>query len=199
MTRAVDNSSVLPSKLSPVDRWSAVMLLAMLGQPSDLVRFESLGNDSQLGTRRFQAIGAFGNPRLVNLLLDGIHNDDSTIAVAAGEAFTKITGAEIDSDTIVEIPPLKTDEQSDESNVAIPDEAILPDANLARSYWEEVRESFLQGNRWCHGFEISERTSDEILRRLDLMSRWETCLRENYYGLRQVSPIDLMRFPQIGL
>jgi len=74
------------------------MLLAALGTSTDLEGFRALGANPDLGPRRFAALASFGHPGVIECVLAGIESGDPLTAVAAGEAFTRLTGAGIESD-----------------------------------------------------------------------------------------------------
>src|SRR5262249_2942322 len=83
----------------------ALHLLAILGNPSDLARILPAGLAAELGPRRFQILGSFGHPGLMEVILAGIASADLRTAVAAGAAFTKVTGVAIESERRALLPP----------------------------------------------------------------------------------------------
>jgi pSer/pThr/pTyr-binding forkhead associated (FHA) protein len=169
------------------ETWDAILLLAILGQPSHVNAIATVTKFVELGPRRFRVLGAYGHPAVVPPLLDGM-DGDPLAAVAAASAFSKIMGTEVESTGIVEIP--SGDDPSDSEEVRV------PDAKRARQHWNEVKSAFTKGTRWCRGFDLSQGASEEILERLDMESRWEACLRGRYEGTWKGSLIDLERFPQ---
>jgi uncharacterized protein (TIGR02270 family) len=173
----------------------ALLLLGVLGQADDLQRIQSLGKPTELGAKRFQILGAYGHPRVVEELIAGINSPDVRAAVAAGAAFAKITGCDIESDQRVQLPP-EDGHDPDEFEKEFLDEAKLPDAQRARAHWLKVQGQFAKGTRWCRGFDLSQGTKPEILDQLDMESRWEACLRGKFEGTWRGNPIDLERFPQ---
>jgi hypothetical protein len=177
------------------EHWEAILLLAILGDSSDLRSIRDAGKASELGPRRFKAFGAFGHPGVIELLLEGIEDEDPLVAVAAGTAFSKITGADIESDNRVQVLPEDASEP-DEFEREFLEEVTLPRPALAKAQWEKVKDNFSQGTRWCRGFDLSHGCSGEVLSQLDMESRWEACLRGNYEGTWHGSLIDLEIFPQ---
>lgn len=190
----LDHCRKLSFDRSPED-WDAILLLAILGQPSDLERILAIARAAELGPIRFQALATFGHPDVVELLLEGMGSEDAATAAAAGEAFTKITGFDVESDERVTVPP-EDGSEPDEFEQEFLDEVNLPDPEAARAHWEKVKEDFSQGTRWRRGLNLSEGTTDEILPQLDLESRWETCLRGRFEGTWQESLVSLEVFPQ---
>jgi uncharacterized protein (TIGR02270 family) len=177
------------------EQGDAILLLAILGKPSDLERILAAGKSCELGPQRFRALGAFGHPAVTGALLEGIESDDPHTAVAAGNAFTKITGVDIDSDNRVQLPP-EDSHEPDEFEREFLDEVILPSAELARAHWKKLQASFSKGTRWCRGFDLSRGAVNDVLAQLDLESRWEACLRGKFEGTWRGSLIDLEAFPQ---
>jgi uncharacterized protein (TIGR02270 family) len=173
----------------------AIYLLAILGKPTDLQQIVAAAKAGELGPRRFQALGAFGHPAVIGTLLEEIESDDPHVAVAAGTAFTKITGADINSHKRVQLPPGDSHEP-DEFEREFLNEVILPSAELARAHWKKLQAAFSKGTRWCRGFDLSRGATNGILAQLDLESRWETCLRGKFEGTWHGSLIDLEAFPQ---
>ncbi len=170
-------------------------LLAILGQPSELDRIVTVGRAIELGPTRFTALAAFGHPAVIEEILSGIENNDPAVAVAAGLAFAKMTGADIDSDDTASLAEEESD--AEPSGQDFPEGSSLPDPKLAREHWNQVHGQFAQGTRWCRGFDLSREVTAQIVDQLDLESRWETCLRASYQGIWQMSPIDLERCPAL--
>ena len=80
------------------DNWDALLLFAILGKPQDLQRIQTLSKLAMLGTMRFQLLAAYGHPEVVEILLKTMRGPNPEDAVAAGLAFTKITGIELESE-----------------------------------------------------------------------------------------------------
>ncbi|HXC36697.1 MAG TPA: hypothetical protein VNV43_12530 [Candidatus Acidoferrales bacterium] len=173
----------------------ALMLLAILGKPNDLQCIQDLGRVTMLGPKRFQILGAFGHPGVIDGLIRELGNSDLRSAVAAGAAFTKITGCDVESDKRVQLPP-EDGHEPDEFEKEFLDEAKLSDAQRALAHWQKVKDSFAKGTRWCRGFDLSQLAKPEVLNQLDMESRWGACLRGKFEGTWQGNPMDLERFPQ---
>ena len=175
------------------ETFDAVMLLAVLGDSSHLQSILTLEKFTELGPRRFEALGSYGHPQVVPLLLKNLEATDPLDAAAAGRAFVKITGADIDSNVVAAVRGVDSDGTPPEEDR--PEEVLLPDPALARAHWDANKARYQKGVRWCRGFEVSEGASDDMLDQLDLESRWEACLRGKFHGTWRGSLIDLERFP----
>jgi len=175
-----------------IEDWDALWLLAVLGQPSDLERILTIGRTQALGSKRFQIYASYGHPRVVKDLLLGIGGEDPNAAVAAGIAFNKITGADVDSQERIQLPP-EDGSEPDEFEREFLEEAFLPSLELAESHWLEVKKDFAEGVRWRRGINLSHGTSPEMLAQVDMEGRWEACLRGKYERTWQGTPQDLLR------
>jgi hypothetical protein len=179
---------------APADR-DALLLLAILGEAEQVSRILEVGRLAKLGALRFQVLGAFGHPDVVEVLLNGIESNDPRTALGAATAFTKITGADIASDRRVQLPP-EDGHEPDEFEKEFLDEVFLPSPELARAYWQKVEPRFRKGTRWCRGRDLSDGACREQWNQVDLDSRWEAHLRAKLEGRWTGGPADLERFPQ---
>ncbi len=125
----LDHCRRLGARPSP-EHWDAMLLLAVLGKPQDLRTILAIGQAAELGPRRFQVLGVYGHPAAVEMLLAAMGSDDPAAAVAAAGAFTKITGANVDSDRRVPLPP-DDGSQSDATPPEPRTDAALPDVKHA--------------------------------------------------------------------
>lgn len=160
------------------ENWDVLLLLAILAAPSNLRAILAIGRERELGPRRFGVLGTFGHPDVVRDLLIGMQSKDAETAVAAGIAFTKLTGFEFDSPLDNQPPPADG-------------EAPRADASAAQEHWRQVESRFSQAARWCRGFDVGGSVSSNVLAQLDLESRFEVFLRASHRGQWQGSPIDL--------
>lgn len=173
----------------------ALLLLAILGGAEQVTRILDVGRAAELGTLRFRILGAFGHPHVVDLLLNGMESKDPRIAISAGAAFTKITGAYIASERRVLLPP-EDGHEPDDFEKEFLDEVFLPSPELARAHWQKVEPQFRKGTRWCRGLDLSTGSSREAWNHLNMESRWEAHLRGRFEGRWPGGPADLERFPQ---
>jgi uncharacterized protein (TIGR02270 family) len=177
------------------DFFDALHMLAVLGGPDDLPRMTAVGGAAELGPERFQLLAAYGDPALMNLILEGIADSDPGTAAAAGAAFTKMTGFHIDSDDRTTLPPSDGIEP-DEFDKEFLDEVMLPSVEKAQEHWESERASLSGAARLCKGFDLGAGLNREQFAALDMESRWEVCLRGRYSGAWDGSPLSLEIFPQ---
>jgi len=176
------------------DQADALELLAILGGSEDLPAFAVIGRQATLGPSRFRLLGCFGHPGLMELVMAGICDPDPATAVAAGAAFTKMTGAEIESGTVATLPSNGAP-APDEFEMEFLDEVKLPSPALAQRHWDKVKGHLAQASRICRGVDVGGRLDPEGFALLDMESRWEACLRARFYGVWSGSPVRLERFP----
>jgi uncharacterized protein (TIGR02270 family) len=175
----------------PAPPWTAVYLTAVLGKSGECGHLMQL--PVEMGPPRYRALGALGHPNVVPQILTAMESKDPVTAVAAGAAFAKITGHEVESaGTALVKPPGGA--EPDEFEREFLDEVKLPSAERARAYWEQVKGSFAKGTRWCRGLDLSQGASEEHLARLDLESRFEACLRGRYDRTWHGTSANLERF-----
>ena len=176
------------------DHLDALELLAVLAGPEDLPRVAALGRATPLGPARFRLLGCFGHPATIETVLAGLGDPDPATAAAAGAAFTKLTGAEIASQTRAKIP--LGGPEPDAFEMEFLDEVTLPSPELAHRVWDKVKERLALAPRICRGFDLGRGLSREALAVLDMESRWETCLRARFRGEWTGSLLTLERLPQ---
>jgi uncharacterized protein (TIGR02270 family) len=177
------------------DNLYGLELLAILGGPEDVQRMTTIAKVKELGPGRFRLLGSFGHPGLMELLLAELGNADPEIATAAGAAFSKITGQDIDSKDRAELPPEGV-EKPDDFESEFQEEITLPSPELARSHWEKVKPRFARATRVCRGFDLSRGPAPDALANLDMESRWEFFLRSRFSRAWSGSPAALEHFPQ---
>ncbi len=168
----------------------AYLLYGVLASPEDLARIRCIGEAAALGPVRFEALGCYGHPAIVDLLLTGMKSDDPKTAAAAGIAFTKITGHDVRSGR--KAPAAQVEDAFEGEFV---EEVALPDADRARSWWAANANQWAGATRVCRGFALPQAVPLETIRQLDMESRRETLLRMRYFGSFQGGPTDLERFP----
>jgi uncharacterized protein (TIGR02270 family) len=177
------------------DNFDALELLAILGGPEDLPHLAVIARASELGPRRFHLVGCYGHPALMDVVMAGIRDANPATAVAAGAAFTKMTGAEIDSTTVVSLPP-NGSAPPDEFEMEFLDQATLPSPTLAERHWNQLKARLARASRMCRGFDVGGPLDPVEFAALDMESRWEASLRARFGGVWSGSPLRLERFPQ---
>jgi uncharacterized protein (TIGR02270 family) len=179
------------------ENWDALWLLAVLGQPQDLRRVLTIGRTTELGSRRFEVYASFGHPGVIDDLLMNMESKAPNDSVSAGVAFRKITGIDVDSDERVALPP-EDGREPDDFDKEFLDEALLPNAQLARKEWQKVANDFAQGTRWRRGSNVTHQIAPDVLASLDMESQWELRLRDRFDGRWTGTMIDLaaLRVPK---
>ena len=142
-------------------QWARECVRALAGQPATM-------------RQAIQAAGAFGDPAVIAWLLD--HMTDPLHARVAGEAFSMITGADLD------YLGLKRDAPEEKPAEAAPEDENLPWPNLEAliKWWDGKRDRFARGQRYLTGQPVSTKCAIEVL-------------RNGYQRQRQAATIELAR------
>src|SRR5439155_14453948 len=80
-------------------------LLAIVGGPEDRARIEALVQCEDLGPERLTLAGTYGSPALVEPLLVALSSEDPELAAAAARAYTKLTGADVNTTEMATVAP----------------------------------------------------------------------------------------------
>lgn len=147
------------------------------------------------GPDRFRVISSFAHPYFIDLLIQEMTNPDPAAAVAAGAAFFKMIGRDVESNTRVKVSP-DGKPPGDEFEAEFQDEVFLPDPELARKHWQELAPTLARSPRICRGMDVSQPLSRDQFAALDMESRWEYCLRMRLFSGWQGTPLVLERYPQ---
>jgi uncharacterized protein (TIGR02270 family) len=172
----------------------AYYLLAVLGTAEDRPILQQLVSSVALGPERHRLLGAYGSTELMEHVLAGLDDPDPATAAAAGAAFTKLTGIDVESERRAQVVP--PGEEPDEFEAEFLEEVTLPDPELARHVWAEHQPCLANAGRLCRGLDVGRSLSGEAFDSLDMESRWELHLRSRYYGGWKGSPLELETFPQ---
>ena len=164
-----------PSK----DHSEELRLLAVLGTRQDEKRVRYVATDASLGPLRFEVAGLYGAPGFVPLLLEAMRGDDPRVAIAAGEAFGRMTGVNVESNERVTLPP-EDGSSPDEFDAEFRDEGLLPDAPKAQAHWSRVEESLGSIDRICGGHDASRMLDASSFEILDLETQWWQALRHQF-------------------
>lgn len=136
-------------------------LAALGGKNAVAILLADQGTDAVAQLHR---AGRMGHPALVEQVLEAMHAADPLVAAAAGDAFVRITGQEIERRrTSV---PVAAD--ADDFQHEFAGDVWLPDPRSALRVWERDGAHWRSGQRWCRGFEISTRLSDAARQDIDL-------------------------------
>ena len=156
----------------------ALHWLAVLGGPEDVPLLQKAALDMSDGAARCALLARFGHPSALNALLLWMSDSDPALAVAAGEAFTRITGAEIRG----ERKALPVEKDADEFTREMAHEVWFPDVPKARTLMERHGAEWAAGTRWCNGVRLDGEVSREQLSQLDLEARWDVAARAALAG-----------------
>ncbi len=175
------------------DQLDSLRVLAILGAPEDFPLIAAYGQTTALGPDRFSVLGSYGHPGLVQIILDALSDKDPLTAVAAGHALTTITGADIRSQTVAEVPLESGQDSSDEVGAEFTAPVVLPDVQKAVTHWQQVGPQFARATRVCAGFDFSAGCPPQALAVATLESRWEAALRESFWGRWSGRAVQLER------
>ena len=110
------------------------------------------------------AAGMIGDPRFVSWLIEQM--DSVTLAPAAGEAFSRITGADLAYDDLDGEPP-EVQEPDEEPAAEAPKDAdegyLWPDVDRVAEWWAERERDFRKGHRYLLGQPITAEWLKEVL------------------------------------
>jgi len=173
----------------------ALTTFAAVARPEDYQVVEGVATNPAAGPDRFSVIGSFAHPYFIDLLIHEMSNPDPAAAVAAGAAFFKMTGRDVESDKRVKVAP-DGKPPADDFEAEFMDEVFLPDPELARKHWQELAPRLANSPRICRGMDVSQPLAREQFALLDMESRWEYCLRMRLFGGWQGTPLVLERYPQ---
>lgn len=146
----------------------AAFLAPRLMQPARAVAWiRELASSPEATRPALRAAAALGDPALVPLLLERMN--DKVHARLAGEAFSALTGADLDALDLDATAPEESgaDENPDDPNVAVhPDEELpWPAPNKVEEWWVANAARFTPGRRYVLGDAVS---LPALLRALEL-------------------------------
>jgi uncharacterized protein (TIGR02270 family) len=170
-------------------------MFAAAAPPEDYQLVAAVASNPAAGADRFRVVGSFAHPYFIDLLIKEMENADPAAAVAAGAAFTKMTGRDVESDKRTKVSP-DGKPPADDFEAEFQDEVFLPDPDVARKYWQELAPTLARSPRICRGMDVSQPLSREQFAALDMESRSEYCLRMRLFSGWQGTPLVLERYPQ---
>lgn len=125
-----------------------------------------------------------GHPDAIEALLALMAEPDPAAAAAAGTAFTRLTGLDVEGER--RTLPVNADADDFEREFA-PD-VWLPDAARAQQLWNRHHAQWRGGRRWCRGHEVSATLSTAAQASIDLAARWDFGMRAALAGARLMAP-----------
>lgn len=177
------------------DNLDAMRLLAILGEPADVSALARIAATTDVGPKRFELVAAYGNPALAPILIEGMMSDNKRDAVAAADAYVRLTGADLGPGEPVTLPP-EDGSEPDEFEKEFLDEGTLPDPAKARAHWDRVGPQLSGLTRVAHGRDISTSIPADAYSWLDMQSRYEWWMRARFRGTWPGTPMQLEVFPQ---
>ncbi|MCP4324578.1 MAG: TIGR02270 family protein [Psychromonas sp.] len=133
-------------KLLPID--NSRMLISEFASQPEMLR------------KVIQASGVIGDPHTVPWLIEKMNNFDT--AKVAGEAFTLITGIDLDRYELSIEPPAEIDvvpnDDSTDNSVELDDDENLPFPNVSKisHTWLRYRDRYKAGSRYIMGIEVNQ-------------------------------------------
>src|SRR5207247_9427685 len=111
-----------------------------------------------------------GHPTLRTSVLAALVDPDPASAAAAGAAFTKMTGQNIDSEKNAKLPP-ENGSVPDEFEAEFQEEVTLPDPEVAHRNWKLVKPVFQQASSIRRGLDRGGAPKATLYSALDMVSR----------------------------
>ena len=178
-----------------LENFDALMMLAILGKPEDARLLSAAARAPSLGPKRFALLGTFGSAEAVEALLREMRNPNPAVASAAGEAFTMVTGKDVETDRRAPVPP-EPGAPVDDFEKEFPQEVALPDVKAAQAHWDQVKGNFAPTARYAAGKPIAGVSPAALPAEMSMQSRWEACLRARFEGQWSGGLADVMALPQ---
>jgi uncharacterized protein (TIGR02270 family) len=177
------------------DQIASYRILAALAEPGDLATIQTLVGTPALGPDRFALAASFGHPALAPVLLEHLSAPDKRDAIAAGEAFSRLTGADLGPGEQITLPP-EDGSEPDEFEKEFLDTGTMPDPAKARAHWDRVGPTLMHLTRIAHGRDISTTIPADAYSWLDMQARYEYWMRARFRGTWSGTPMQLEVFPQ---
>lgn len=179
-------AQALPLLRHIAERGDAVALhwLAVLGGREDVPLIQRQALAIEDAEQRCGLLARFGHPSALNALVRWMDDGQPRLAVAAGEAFTRITGIDIRGERR-ELPP---DDADDEFAREMAPLVWLPDAAKARASMNQHGGDWAGGSRWCQGLRVDGELPADLLQQFDLEARWDAGARAAMAGSLLCSP-----------
>ena len=156
----------------------ALHWLAVLGGDEDaaLLQRAALANDS--AAQRCALLARYGHPSALNALVRWMDGADVVLAVAAREAFTRVTGADIRGQR----KTLPVPDDADDFTREMAPDVWLPDVGKSRALMERHAAEWSAGSRWCNGVRLDGEVTRDVLTTLDFEARWDVAARAALAG-----------------
>lgn len=173
--------------------------LAQLAQREDMVGWRGLaawgdercvalmqtGLDAMIPPPQRAALAArWGHPSAIERTLEWMSEADPLMAASAGEAFSRMTGFEVEGRR--ESVPVAED--ADVFAREFAEDVWLPDVAKARMFAEQHAARWDSGTRWCSGFDISAAIPSLAQTQISMQARWDFGVRAALAGTRVLQP-----------
>ena len=184
---AQDRAMPLLRQLAASGDAVALHWLAVLGSEEDVGALHQAALAMDDPVARCTLVARFGHPSALNALLRWMTDADVALAVAAGEAFTRVTGVEIRG----ERRALPLPDDADEFAREMAADVWLPDVPKAQALMERHGADWAAGTRWCKGLRVDGEVARDLLAPFDLEARWEVAARAALAGRPVSAPAPI--------
>lgn len=158
--------------------------LAATAGPEALPTFAALLDPARRSPEALAVAGRYGNPALIEPMLDALTDPNPLVVHAAGHAITRIVGIPLEGARQSVLPNGALDDFSREFSPEI----HVADADAARALWQRNRTAWSVSTRWCRGREILTRLEREARHEIDLQALWDFGARAALMGQRAFGP-----------
>lgn len=180
-------AQAVPLLRHQAERGDAVALhwLAVLGGEEDVPLVQQAALALEDASACCRLLARFGHPSGLNALVRWMGDLPASPvrAVAAGEAFQRITGIEVHG----ERRQLPVADDADEFDREMSPLVWMPDAAKAQTVMEQKGAAWAEGSRWCQGLRLDVEATPSLLATVDLEQRWDMGARAAMVG-RPVCP-----------
>jgi uncharacterized protein (TIGR02270 family) len=156
----------------------ALQWLAVLGSEEDAPLLHKAALEMADVHARCDLLARFGHPAALNALMRWMGGDDVSLAVAAREAFTRITGQDVRGQR----RQLPVPDDADDFTREMAPDVWMPDIDKARAVVDRRADEWSIGVHWCQGRRLDGEVSREVLVQLDLEARWDVAARAAFAG-----------------
>jgi len=161
--------------------------LAVLGGADDVPLIQQAVQAQPDPQARCALLARWGHPTALHALVRWMETADVPLAVAAGEAYSRITAWDIRG----ERRRLPVPDDADDFTREMAPDVWMPDAARAAQLLAQHGERWQAGLRWCAGHCLDGAVSASVLWQLDLSARWDVAARAALAGRMVSAPPPL--------
>lgn len=158
--------------------------LAVLGAPDDVPLLQQAVRATEAAEPACALLARYGHPMALPALVQWMAPHDLPRAVAAGEAFTRLTAWDIRG----ERSRMPVADDADDFTREMAPDVWVPDAARAAQLMAQHSAHWQQGSRWCQGRRLDGPVDAGLLAQLDLQARWDVVARAALSGIRMAAP-----------